>query len=55
MNLKEKIRYALEWYANTDGSEREQASDYMFELLSEIYNNLIMNNEVKPHKTRKRK
>lgn len=54
MNLKEKIKYALEWYANTDGSEREQAADNMFKLLSEIYNNLIMNNEAKPHKNRRK-
>lgn len=51
--MKEKIRYALEWYANTDGSEREQASDMMYDLLVEIYNNLIIN-EAKPHKTRRK-
>lgn len=53
MNLKEKIKYALEWYSGTDGAEREEAADNMFELLVEIYNSLIINVAM-PHKTRKK-
>lgn len=36
-----KIGHALDWYEGTDGSEREQASDAMYQLLIGIYNSAV--------------
>lgn len=33
-----RIENALEWYEGTDGSERENASDEMYKILLNLYN-----------------
>ncbi len=43
-----KIDYVLDWYAGTDGSEQDQASDAMYRVLTCIYNKAVK--ELKPAK-----
>ena len=33
-----QIEHALEWYEGTDGSEREEASEGMYKILLNLYN-----------------
>lgn len=36
--MKNRIHNALAWYEGTDGSERENAANEMYDILLDIYN-----------------